>query len=681
MKRKLYIIPLLAVLFTLSCDEFLLKKTVSLKSVKGEIFFEPKTTSLKGQIECVIKNRKEKPLSEIYFVCHPAVSIDLVIYKNSAMRFEQGINYGYGIYRIKIPHLYPNESTKIILKFKVKGPIKTDRFILTKDMIFFDAKKIWVPVPFADLPLFSYEFIFHTPKEYYAVIGGKLIEEKIVKNTRISIWISETKRIKMSANLFISKFKRFQKDNIYIYSKTTNNIDDIANYTKLGISKLTKLVGYFPFSQTHVINKIFQYKDMNECIDGEFFANTIQVASYLFSATNLQPESNVINSAIPFLPKNNKLQLFNILVHELCHAYTPHTLNFDDNSHINMESFTEHTKNKVIEITHPNIYPRLLEKNRIILINYSLKKRRPSRLSRYFYGVNSLGIAFLNKNHINFDFLNILIKKYRFTKINRNQLIVTADEMNKIVLRKFSVMSNTNIMDINKELINVDALKLWKNNKLYNIALSSTNVWVSNKTSSIQTKWKTIVHKKQITIQNNFPVAINGILIHSTKRKIKTNYVQVKKQSSTNIIVNKWTQYIDFQTDFSYLETDLKDNSIFLNPKSVQQKINYANFCLNQFYTSGTINKKAIMIDKTYTNNTISTNDNQWQSIYKDRETSISMSPKVNIVFDKVYSNKNEIYVEAYKYINNKRYSYVVIKMQKVGRKYRFIAILDPSFE
>jgi hypothetical protein len=685
--KVLRFLVLLPILLFLACDEFLLKRTVSVQSVRGDISYNPETPSLTGNLTYSIQNRQPNVLTEIYLVSHPAVSINMITYNRSVMRFDVGMGYGYGIYRVRIPRLASGEQSSITIKFSLNGKMESDRFLITEDMVFLDARKIWLPIPFADMPNFHYTINIETPAEYYPILGAKMTKETVRGNVRLSTWQSETDNVRLSGNLFIAKFNRYQKDNIFFYSKSTNNIEKIFDYALFSISNIRKSAGVFPFTQTHLINTLFQYKDMEEFIDAEYIANAIHISPEIFSATNLKPEREVINSAIPFFPNENELNLLSILSHELAHSVTPELVDFESAAHIVMEAFTEYNKCKIMEKRHHSLYPKLIQRNRIILINSLLRNEPPSRLREYFYGVNVFSAAFHNTDDLFFDFLQILIEKYRYTKIGLNEIIVTANEMNKMIINSY--MTNLNdedngendLPDLYDKLIYSEAFHLWNLQKLFNISLSSSNVTVTNFIERPRGNPRRVLERKKlITIENEFPVKVDGYLIYHTPANVTSNRIEVSEQSKTNFLLNNDVGFVKYETRFSVLERNLSDN--YIDFDFHRKEYRNLNTAINRYYTRDGVIHPMMEIETTSERET---NDSkprsQWIKLdFHRKEIFETRSSNVSFVFDRIETNDNEIFIQAFKKIEKKPVSYVIFKGEKKDNdRYKISGVIDPN--
>ena len=184
-KPFIFFIIILYLLVLTSCDEFLVKKTVAVTSIEGDLNFDPVNVALFGQMNYVISNDQTNNLSEIYLECHGDVTVDEISYKDILMRYEQGTLYGLDYYRIRIPNLNSSEIANISVKFHIVGPVQENQFFFNRDKVFIEAYKVWLPVPFANSPESSYKIKIQTPENYYSIMGAKLTNESVTEREKI----------------------------------------------------------------------------------------------------------------------------------------------------------------------------------------------------------------------------------------------------------------------------------------------------------------------------------------------------------------------------------------------------------------------------------------------------------------------------------------------------------------
>ncbi len=654
---KNFIFFIIFILFVMlqSCDDFLLKKTVSVQYLKGDISFDNNSASLSGNLDYEIKNKQQDSMTEIYLISHSMVSIDLIRYNGETMRFEQGLDYGSGIYKISIPPLRSEETANIELHFNLPGPIQDERFLLTKDNVFIDAQKIWIPVPFAQTPRFNYTLKIRTHDDYYSIMGGALKEETVKNNKRTETWVSETDDAILTGNIFISKFNRIKEDNIFLYTINTNNSDVVFRYASQILETLSNNLGLYPFSQVHIINELFQYMDMEEFIDGKASANIIEISPDITSQV-LTGEDDVIASLNPDIPRNSVFKVYETLAHEMSHAYVRGILKFEDDNYLQSESLTEYMGLLLISMQNQSVFKKFMKRNRIELINLFLAKGANSDLLKYLYGINCLYSAFYNNEKLFFNYLQILIEKYRYTDIRVSELQKTALEMNPD-------NSETNEEQFQDFKMDGNALRLWNNYKLYNIRLSYSNI----QTTNFQHRRPEPEERKLIILNHDFPIDIDLVLYENFKNYSRTNFIKLVSNSETNFIAEKDIQSVEVKSRYESLERYVFNNRLVFTNSSWNELFDG----INNFYNGQRLTKN-VTFDKS------EVKQEGWHNLFEDREKSLLINTNIQFVFDDFDENEEEFYIQAYKLIDNKPFSYVIFKGKKLREKYEVTAVIDP---
>lgn len=656
--RNLFILIFIALSIS-TCDEFLLKKTVTLASMDGELVFDADDLTIKGDLTYSIKNNQLKSLTEIYLVCHPSVSVNFITYNDMVMQFEQAVGYGYGIYRIKIPDLKSGKKASIGLEFVLQGPVSEDRFILTEDLAFFDASEIWLPVPFADAFNFTYTLNIRTPEEYYSILGAEIIDESVDNGKRSVTWQSELDDSRTTGNLIIGKFQRYSEDNIYFYSEYSNNTDLVFEYADFTIQTLSDEVYNYPFEQSHIVNSVFQYVDMEEFVDGEFFANTILLSLGIFSNTNYITASKMANSCIPIIPSQSEIHLFELLAHELTHAYSSAVLNFEDEDYLSGESLTEFLAIEIIRNKYPGMDENFRNYLRILMINLQFNKQSDTRFWDYLYGVTVLSSAFKDTSNLGFYYLDILIEKYRYTEITINELVSTAQGINNELTRDSDVSD--------QELIGMNIMNLWTSYDLYNIGLEIEESIVTNMVYD----YTNFILK----VKNEFPVAVDGYLFITEDDSHFSNYITLKKSSTTNFVLDNDIGSVSFQSRFEFLESKMADNEVLIHSNRIEETIVDD---INAFYQDTTESIRAFGIADNETDFVFKDHFN-WQNPY-DSRLNLNGDMHFEFIYDDSFGDSDELYITARKTSNGKDMAYVIFKFKKKRNgTYQWIGVYDPS--
>ncbi len=561
-----------------------------------------------------------------------------------------------GIYRIKIPILQPENEAQIEISFHLNGSVREERFLLTADQVFLDAKKIWLPVPFAETPSFLYSLKVTIPTNYLSILGAKIKEETIKPDRREILWQSETEDVLHTGNIFIGQFERVNHNDIFLYSYNPIQFNLIFNFTRKTINLFSSRIGKYPYSQIHIINELFQYKDIEEFIDGEAMANIIQISPEL-SDTNSIAIEKITNSPAPFVPRNNLSKLYEVLAHELVHAYIPTILKFNEENYIEQEAFAEYAGLCSICNYYPEVYKKFIEGNRIELINLKLSGLSEQRLFKYLYGINALHCAFQENPTLFLDYVNILIQKYKYITVGPEKLIQTASDINSMISQ-----SNTIVL--------TNAISLLGEEQLYNIELSYSNIYITN----FSEKYKSIDIQRQVFIQNSFPVPVDIALIYVYMDYSLTNIIHLEKFSNTNIICDNKILSLTTKSGLEALEEKLSDNHIYFISNYGED---IAISSINNFYNNQKFNTRWVKIEKS----SISNEDEGLESLYTDRERSVFISPSVSFQLDTIKPNRKEGYIQAYKLIDGKPYSYVIFKFKKNNiHQINIVGIIDPLF-
>ncbi len=652
-------------LFFFSCDEFLLKKTVSVNAINGQIQYDDQTPRLWGEVNYKIKNPQSNPLKEIYLICHTHVEMDSISYNKKPARFEVGEGFGDRVYRVFIPSLSPQEKAELSIKFHVSGQFQEERLLMNKNEVFFDVRKIWLPVPFADRFDFPYELSITTPDRFYSIMGGKNLEEKVINHLRTITWKSELESALSTGTLLILPFNRTQYKNIDYFSDTTNNQDLILQYSRFSNRLLKKAYSALPITQFHVVKRMYPYSKMQEIIDGEYLANMILLSPEMCDYTPMITTDTLSRSVLPFVPNTSEVKLFEVIAHEFSHSLISTLLHFEEDYHISMEALTEFTACSILNSWDPVFKEKILERNRILLINLQLQNEQKNNIWKYFYQSNLLNACFWLKDDIYMDYIQILIEKYRFTEIQWPQLISTAQDLNRVLIKD----QETNQSPF---WINTVLMENWDRDEMYNLSLSSTEVMFTNHNAPT---WKKIQPRRSIKIKNHFPFDIDAILIVFTPTNTYSNLIIQQNDGETNILVGMDTITVLLESRYSTLETHLADNQLNFADHSWLDLVNE----INHYYRDETHNTRFLIITPEWSEDIQKQGDSRWLSLNDDRTLSQNISPQVFFQYDKVFFDKKEFYIEAYKWINNRPYSYVVFKGKILKNKLQVDAILDPT--
>ncbi len=621
-------------LFITSCDEILLKKSVEIKSLNCNLFFDEVNQKIDGNVKYIIENPQTSPINEIYFFCNQNTTVTSIKYRNNNISFDNTFLYGYNIYRIKTPPISPAERQNVEINFTIIGPVEKERFILKKNIVFLDVKEIWLPIPFLSSQKFSYIIRITAPENKYSIIGGKIISETEANNLRNQTYDSEIDDAKNSGTLIILNKPRFIKENIFLYTSDKLSSSTILDYASEINNILKKNIQPSDYSQLHIIDGIFQYEDMNVTIEGETFANIIFISNFS------QPDSQV--------------KFYKLLAHEISHSYLSGKINFHPEEKAFYESLIEYLAISVINTKSEQLYEEAILNNRFELINLLNNSEANPFFIDFTYNVNFLDAVFSAKPNLYYKLIRTLIKKYRFTEIGENEVATTIKEL------PLELKNNPE-----QELININAIENIKNKKLYNSFINYRIVDYTNRISKNKTKIDKIL---QLNISDNFPFEVTANLILKYKNYDITNSIFLKN-SQTNIFLRERPVAVILSSPFDYVEENLYDNYIYFENNLVKLIENN----LNLFYAGEKIQARNMSIT-----GKIESTSNIERSLEQDRELSYKLKGKTRIVIDILKQKDDNLYIMAYKLLNEKVYSYIIIK-GKIDRGNIILdSVIDP---
>ncbi len=618
----------------ISCDEFVLKRSVEINSLNCNLFFDEANQKIDGNVKYIIENPQNFPINEIYFFCNQNTIVTSIKYKNNNVSFDNAFLYGYNIYRIKTQPISPSEKQNVELNFTIIGPVEKERFILKKNIVFLDVKEIWLPIPFLSSQKFSYNVRISVPDSKYAIIGGKIISEIETNNLRNIIYDSEVDEAKNSGTLIILDKSRFIKENIYLYTTDKLSSSTILDWASEINNILKKNIQTSDYSQLHIIDGIFQYDDINLTIEGETFANIIFISN--FSKTG------------------DQLKFYKLLAHEFSHSYLSGKINFRSEEKVFYESLIEYLAISVINSKSILMYEDSILNNRFELINLFNNPARNDFFLEFTYNVGFLDAIFSGNSLLYYRLIRTLVKKYRFTEIGGNEVVTTIKEI------PLELKNNPEV-----GLINVNAIENIKNKKLYNSFITYRLVDVTNRLGKNRLK---IDKMLQFNISDNFPFEVKANLILKYKNKESTNILTLKGEE-TNILVREKPLAIVLSSPFDYLEENLYDNYLYFENNIVK----FIESQLNLFYAGEKVVAKNFFINKQ-----VNSNLDIERTFEKDRELSYKLKGKVRIVIDIYRQRENNIYIQAYKLLNDRVFSYVIIKGSFQRENIVLDSVIDP---
>ncbi len=645
-------VALFLLLLFFSCDDRLLRKTVSLESLSGTLSYEPHRPTLSGNLIYKIRNKQSESLSEIYLFCHPSVQIEFLAYNHQAFRFEQWIGFGYGLYRIKIPEFRPDATATLEIKFSITGPITENRFSITKDGVFLDAKKVWLPLPFAETPKFSYNITLKTPSEYRSILGAKSISETSNRSERTIKWKSEIDNPLITGNLAIIKSEIQKSKQVTLYTTNLSVAPPVLSNSEKIINLFKDKIGSLPFSHYYIVDQIVPYKDMETFINGEFLGNMLHISPELLDNPSLLSLDSSLQDKTPILMDYDYLNVVETIAHEISHSYFGGIIQFDEDQMLDAEVITEFLALNAVRKLYPEKFPSLINRNRFILINLLLHNKTDNLFWNYLYGVNLLQAAFSSNKDGIFDLTQALLEKYRYTQMSMNDIQITIDDLNReietknqLALQEWNTRLSNNELETNKPpiptpLYEPNYLSLYKQKKLFN-----TRILLSN---SILSNTKTPITQQLVLLQNKFPISITGPLSLSFKNSTATNYsIALKPNSQTAILLsNKQIKKASFLPPSLCVEYQQSDNRIPTSDFVLQTETILSNY--------------AIKTDSLALNTRPSRKG--WVL------ASVSHPPVLKtgnfVKIDQIFSNQDLVYAIGYKWFNTHPLSYAIFKLK-----------------
>ncbi len=636
---KFWFIFFLFLLFS-SCNEFVLKKSVEIKSLNCNLFFDEINEKIEGNVRYSIENPQDSSINEIFFFCNQNVYVKSIKYKNNNVSFDNAFLYGYNVYRIRIQPLAPLEKQNVELNFTIVGPVEKERFILKKNMVFLDVKEVWLPIPFLSSQKFDYNVRIATFPNKFAIIGGKKVSEIESNEIRYQTYDSEIDNAIESGTLIILEKSMFKKENIFFYTSNRLLSSLVLDYAIEINNFLNKNLKSFSYSQLHIVDNIFQYEDLNLSIEGETFANVILISNFIESGEKEEFYYDYLN--------NKKLAFYRLLSHEISHSHLSGKLNIVSIDKNFNESIIEYLAILSLKNKSELDYESAILNSRFELFNLILNPQRNDFLLEFVYNYLFLDAIFSNDVSAYFDLIKLLIKKYRFTEIGRNEIFLTIKEL-PIEL---------------KIRLNVNPIDYISNKKLYNSFLKSEVITLTNKGPRNKINLTKVLNLKII---DDYPFEVFANLIINYKTHSITNQI-VLNNRETDFQLKDMPVSIILSSPFDYLEENIYDNYLYFENNIIK----FIENNLNLFYSG---EKK---FSNFYIMENIDSSLSTERTFYSDRELSYKLKGRIRIVPDIVKQKDNYIYIMAYKMLNEKPFSYIIIKGKLEKNNIILYSVIDP---
>lgn len=194
--------------------------TLDTLSIKGYVKFF--NTNISGNFIYTIKNNEETPQNSWTFLINPSINISSISQNNIQAKvvIKQGINYR--ILTVTLPQtVLAKERTSIVINFSITEQNNNSRILVKSDFVFLDARQFWFPYPIKDHQV-DFEITIITPTNLTSIMGGKLNQDTIIVDKKLSIWKNELNNLSPSTSLIILETPKQTKNSIYLYSSNTN---------------------------------------------------------------------------------------------------------------------------------------------------------------------------------------------------------------------------------------------------------------------------------------------------------------------------------------------------------------------------------------------------------------------------------------------------------------------------
>lgn len=646
-RLKFYLTGALFLFLWSSCDEYLLKKTVVISEASGSLTYTSSTAKINGEIGYEIQNKQDEAISEIYLLCHPSATVESVSVDGKEARIDAQTFGGYGITRVRTSELQPGETASLSLSYSLSGPIDDSRFVLKNDEVFLDpAAMPWLPVPFADTFDFQFEFTVTCPNEYYALMGGKLIEETdSLYGPKSYTWESELEDPLSTGTLFIKKMERSSDGNLYFYSTQSADANSIFDYCSSLLVEMDSVGWDYPLSQLHFAEALYDYDDSPEMIDGEFIANLIFISPEVIKSASDFPMEDFYDQTEPLIPENSELHLLDITGHEMFHAYVGNLLKFESGESVSYESLTEFLSQTALIHAAPAVEPLIRQNNRFLLMNSRIAGVKNNPYYEFILGVSLLGAAFSGTNDLPYTYLNILIEKYRYIDISREELLLTLGGMERF-------------RPEDDPFLFPESLDLWKKNyELENISVS-----VSNMATNDYSSWPYQKTNYLITVSNGFCTELElEIFIDETE----SLSLVLEANEATNFFQKHYLESFEVVSPLSFLEANLFDN--FFSPEN--DELSEIEVALNAFYEELSEGSSSMKHKGLYSGG------EKWQALsqHKLNESSAEIFFRADCIFECPESS----YLAVFKEVDGTEKSYCLIQFDSSEGSYSFSKILD----
>ena len=524
-------------------------------SIKGDLKFFDST--IKGNFTYTIRNNETKSQEEWTFFIHPSINISSVSQNNiqAKVTIQQGVNYR--ILTVTLPQEIPiNGRTSVLVNFSIPEQNNNSRMSIQSNYVFLDARQFWFPYPVKDNQA-DFEITVITPHHLSSIMGGKLNQETVIIDKKLSTWENELKDLSPSASLIIMDTPKQTTDSIYLYSSNKNMFSIIDKQFSPLWDQLKKKHRFFPLSEIHIIPlEIIIPNHLNSDVEGEFLGNI-----FLLNTPIIDLITNE-NNDLALWTKPSE-QLVEILIHELYHSFFPGIVQHDKEDSLFIESLVQYLTWDIINSSSPEWGDKISRRTRYYIQNIYRKQK----FDYLWDFLQDSALLFGFTHEVNLDGITLadtLVEKYQSIKYTKQDVYETIYQHGI----KQKMMQQTN------EIIKIDyTTNLFENpvaltpKKLFNSSIKAVktnfNVFVTNTTFFKKQKIITIpVNASFLSIAHNYPFTWFGQLLWVEEDITNNLALEIPKNTiwETNLIGD--INYIQTTSPLDIIENRLYDNII-----------------------------------------------------------------------------------------------------------------------
>ncbi|QJR21998.1 hypothetical protein BREVNS_1248 [Brevinematales bacterium NS] len=615
----------LFILLLAGCDEFALKKTATIRKVSGTIRFDPSSPQLFLSLVYDMMNYREKTLREVYFYCHEAVTIDAIYDGNTPLRMEQGVGIGMSIkvYRVRVADWLPGTRRLFRMEARITGQEKSSGFFLSREGVFLESSRVWIPVSFDEIPAFSYSLSVEVPLGYQAILGASLVEEKTSSQTVLSRWESESTNLLFTGRLVIGRFQKIEEGGVAFYlperyeAIPEKRLSTLFSLLRDGKDILQRYVGSYPFRDVRIVFVPREVASLEEWTDGLFSANMLLLEESLVSALTNQKRF-LLDGVL--LGEDNWLYVLKVILHEMSHAYIGYGLRWEKEDLLSLESLTEVTGLKLLEWLSPEAYRLAI--NRLQYDWQVVSLFGESRLKTYLYRNLLLSSTLTPRQYLRL--LRGLRGRYLYTLIDENSLLQTLADQGE-----------TNTLS--------SLVSLWNTPPRWQMGLSLTNGGVVVFSSAPPHPMTLVVETPSFS--TNLSIEVSGSL-----------FVPLPWKRTTTL---------SLMSDIQWADETIGDDIL-----SDSWKIILSNLTL---YYRGETNVAFLLSE--------SSQDKKLRLPREDRFLSLVVMPSLEVVYHRHERKDNILYLYAYKKGSNTRSTYGLFVFREENNRWLWEGVYDPSLD